>query len=165
MTTTALQTIQRAHPPPIKCHTATTMRFSTVNGMTNFQAKFINWSWRSRGSVPRSQISTQIESMTFEKNQIHEGMNWRNENGADHPPRNSVVPSPEIENMARYSPRKNSANLNPEYSVKYPATSSDSPSGKSNGERLVSAVAAIANITNDARPQGVKMNQWGRPNV
>src|ERR1035441_3813396 len=108
-------------------------------------------------------MNTHIDTNNFPKNQIHDGTQPRNEKGADHPPRNSVAPSPEIENMPRYSPRKNSANLKPEYSVKYPATSSDSPSGKSKGDRLVSAVAAIAYITKAAHPHGVKMFQCGSP--
>src|SRR5208337_979191 len=124
-----------------------------------FHAKFISWSWRRRGNVPRIQMKTKMESITLEKNQIHEGMKVRKENGADHPPRKSVVPRPEMENMARYSPRKKSANLKPEYSVWYPATSSDSPSGKSKGERFVSAVAAMAYIMKAASPHGVKMYQ------
>ena len=53
----------------------------------------------------------------MEKNQNHDGTQPRNEKGADHPPRKSVVPRPEMENMAKYSPRKKSANLKPEYSV------------------------------------------------
>src|SRR5580704_10404237 len=97
-------------------------------------------------------MKMKIAVMTFAKNQNHEGTNARNGNGADHPPRNSVVPRPEMENMARYSPRKNSANLNPEYSVWYPATSSDSPSGKSKGERLVSAMAAMPKRMKPANP-------------
>src|ERR1035437_10167607 len=84
-------------------------------------------------------MKTQMESMILEKNQIQDGTQVRNEKGADQPPRNSVVPSPEMENMATYSPRKKSANLKPEYSVWYPATSSDSPSGRSKGVRFASA--------------------------
>src|ERR1700758_1870313 len=114
----AEQTVQRSQPSPINRQRAATIRFNIVIGKTNFHAKFINWSCRSRGRGPRSQINTQIESMTLPKNHIHEGTNCRNENGADHPPRNRVVPRPEIENIPRYSPRKNNANLNPEYSVK-----------------------------------------------
>src|ERR1017187_470063 len=109
---------QRNHPSPMNRHKATSTRFNSVIGSTNFQAKFINWSWRSLGTVPRTQISTTIESITLEKNQIHEGTNPRIDRGADHPPRNRAVPKPEIENIPRYSPRKKSANLNPEYSVK-----------------------------------------------
>src|SRR5580704_2947294 len=100
--------------------------------------------------------------MILEKNQIHEGTQFSTASGADQPPRNSVAPSPEIDNIPRYSPRKNSANLKPEYSVWYPATSSDSPSGRSNGERLVSAVAAMAYMMNATSPQGVKMYQCGK---
>src|ERR1700744_6434661 len=103
--------------------------------------------------------------MILAKNQNHDGTTFRIYNGALHPPRNSVEPSPEIESIATYSPRKNSANLKPEYSVKYPATSSDSPSGRSNGDLFVSAAAAIANITNAAKPIGVNTNQCGKPQV
>ena len=41
--------------------------------------------------------------------------------------------------MLAYSPRKNSAKLIAQYSTKNPATISLSPSGRSNGARLVSA--------------------------
>src|SRR5580700_7584399 len=125
------QKTHRIQPSPRKRQSAVTMRSSNVKGRTNFHAKFISWSWRKRGNVPRIQMKTKMENMTLPKNQNHEGTKLRNEKGADPPPRNSVVPSPEMENMARYSPRKNSANLKPEYSVWYPATSSDSPSGRS----------------------------------
>src|ERR1017187_1787439 len=161
----AEQTTQRAHPSLMNRHNAATNRSSSVKGSTNFQAKFINWSCLSRGRVPRIQIKTAIDINTLEKNQNQDGTHPRNAKGADHPPRNNVVPNPEIDSIPTYSPRKNSANLNPEYSVKYPATSSDSPSGRSNGERLVSAVAAMAYIRKAASPQGVKMYQCGRPQV
>ena len=105
---------------------------------------------------------TQIQISTFAKYQNHDGSQFRNENGAAHPPRNNVVPNPEMANIATYSPRKKSANLKPEYSVKYPATNSDSPSGKSKGERFVSAVEAITKITKPANPQGVNTNQCGK---
>src|SRR5580658_2580789 len=101
----------------MKRQSAVTIRSISVKGRQNFQAKFINWSWRSRGSVPRTQIKTKSENMTFEKNQIHEGTNPRNENGADHPPRKSVAHNPEMEIMDKYSAIKKIANLNPEYSV------------------------------------------------
>ena len=44
--------------------------------------------------------------------------------------------------MFVYSARKYSAQRKPLYSVMYPATSSDSASGRSNGARLVSAIDA-----------------------
>src|SRR5580700_5997665 len=112
------QTIHRSQPSPMKRHRPATKRLMRVSGSTNFQAKFMSWSWRRRGRVPRSQMKTHIESMILEKNQIHEGMNWRKEKGADHPPRKRVVPRPEMDIMPTYSPRKKRANLKPEYSVK-----------------------------------------------
>ena len=45
--------------------------------------------------------------------------------------------------MLMYSAMKNSAKLMLLYSVWYPATSSCSASGKSNGARLVSATPAV----------------------
>ena len=43
---------------------------------------------------------------------------------------------------------KNIRYLMPEYSVKKPATSSDSPSGRSNGTRLLSAMPATRKSRN-----------------
>jgi hypothetical protein len=47
------------------------------------------------------------------------------------------------ETTAMYSEKKNIANFIPAYSVKYPATISLSPSGKSNGMRFDSATAEV----------------------
>src|SRR5690349_14401603 len=65
--------------------------------------------------------------------------------GARQPPRNSVVASAQTVTMLMYSARKNIANLNDEYSVWNPPTSSDSASGRSNGARLVSPTIEIVN--------------------
>src|SRR6476660_4871796 len=67
--------------------------------------------------------------------------------GARQPPRNSVVASADTVTMLMYSARKNIANLNDEYSVWNPPTSSDSASGRSNGARLVSPTTEIVNTT------------------
>src|SRR5881392_516425 len=61
--------------------------------------------------------------------------------GARQPPKNKVTASAETVTMLMYSARKNIANLNDEYSVWNPPTSSDSASGRSNGARLVSPTA------------------------
>ena len=53
--------------------------------------------------------------------------------------------------MFAYSPRKNSAKDIDEYSTLYPATSSASASGKSNGSLFVSASTDIKNTTDIAR--------------
>lgn len=54
-------------------------------------------------------------------------------------PRNSVAESVFMRRMLAYSARKNSANGPPAYSTLKPETSSDSPSVRSKGARLVSA--------------------------
>src|SRR5262249_21123316 len=59
--------------------------------------------------------------------------------GPDQPPRKSAVATAETMVMLPYSPRKNMAQRRPLYSVRNPATSSDSASGRSKGERFVSA--------------------------
>ena len=61
--------------------------------------------------------------------------------------------------MFTYSARKNSAKLIELYSVWYPATSSCSASGKSNGARFVSATPAVRKMKN---PSGwMKMYHFG----
>ena len=50
--------------------------------------------------------------------------------------------------MLAYSPRKNSAKVMALYSTKKPATISLSPSGRSNGARLVSASAEMKKMMN-----------------
>ena len=51
-----------------------------------------------------------------------------------------------IVRIFEYSARKNRANIPPEYSTLNPDTSSDSPSGRSNGARFVSARVEIYHI-------------------
>src|SRR5215510_15093230 len=63
--------------------------------------------------------------------------------GECQPPKKRIVHSADTVIMLVYSAMKNMANLKLEYSVWKPATSSDSASGKSNGTRLVSAMAAV----------------------
>ena len=58
------------------------------------------------------------------------------------PPRNRFVQSTETVIMLMYSAICSSAKRIDEYSVWKPATSSVSPSGRSNGMRATSAVAA-----------------------
>ena len=55
------------------------------------------------------------------------------------PPKKMIAEIVFINIMLAYSARKNKANGPPAYSTLKPETSSDSPSVKSNGERLVSA--------------------------
>src|SRR3546814_3586399 len=68
--------------------------------------------------------------------------------GGSQPPRNRIDVIALMRIMFAYSPRKNRAKVIAEYSMKKPATSSDSPSGRSQGERLVSARVDTKKITN-----------------
>lgn len=65
-----------------------------------------------------------------------------------YPPKNKIAVNVDISTILQYSARKKNTKIIPECSVKNPATSSDSASGKSNGVRLVSANAEIKNIIN-----------------
>jgi hypothetical protein len=62
------------------------------------------------------------------------------------PPINRITKRADISKMFPYSPKKNMANIIEEYSTLYPATNSASASGKSKGDRLVSAKIDIKNI-------------------
>src|ERR1043166_10149163 len=93
-------------------------------------------------------------------------MNSRAFTGECQPPRNKVAASPGMANIPKYSAMKKVAYLNPEYSVMWPATISDSPSGTSNGVRFDSTRPDTKNKMNAVAPHGVKTNQRGTtPNV
>src|SRR5258708_29279845 len=64
-------------------------------------------------------------------------------------------------NIPMYSAMKKVAYLNPEYSVMWPATISDSPSGTSNGVRFDSTRPDTKNRMNAVAPHAVKTNQRG----
>src|SRR5262245_65209 len=87
---------------------------------------------------------------TFSTNQIganHSAVNGQSGTGDSQPPRKKIVVVVLIRMMFAYSPRKNRPNDIDEYSAKKPATSSDSPSGRSKGTRLVSASAEMKKMT------------------
>ena len=56
---------------------------------------------------------------------------------------------------------KNTANIVPEYSTLKPETSSDSPSAKSNGVRLVSANTTTSQISDIGRANCPLSINWG----
>jgi len=76
---------------------------------------------------------------------IISGINDKKLNGACQPPKKISVITKDITIILQYSARKNIANVIAEYSTLYPATSSDSASGRSKGVRFVSASNAIKN--------------------
>src|SRR5690606_26851933 len=85
--------------------------------------------------------------------------------GGSQPPRNRIVVIAHISTMATYSPRKNSRNGVEEYSIMWPATSSDSASTRSKGGRFVSASAEMKNTMNigNSTSQCQSRNELGRP--
>src|SRR5437667_9926581 len=93
-------------------------------------------------------------------------MNSKADTGECQPPRNKVAASPVMANIPMYSAMKKVAYLKPEYSVMWPATISDSPSGTSNGVRFDSTRPDTKNKMNAVVSHGVKTNQRGtKPNV
>src|SRR3954447_420839 len=93
------------------------------------------------------------------KNQTYDGTNCRIASGACQPPRNKVTARPLTANMPKYSAIKKFAYLKPEYSVIWPATISDSPSGTSNGVRFDSTRPEIKKRMNAVAPHGLVTNQ------
>jgi hypothetical protein len=72
-------------------------------------------------------------------------LNNQKSKGGSHPPKNNITITLHNNKILTYSPKKNKAKGNPECSVLYPDTNSDSASGRSKGERLVSARQQIIN--------------------
>jgi hypothetical protein len=108
------------------------------SGNRNFQPKCINWSYLSLGKVDLIQIKKNKQPDNFNMNHTTGG-----KNGPCHPPRKKVTAIADTVIMLAYSAMKNMANFILLYSVWYPATSSDSASGRSNGQRLTSAIALV----------------------
>jgi len=112
-------------------------------GKYDFHNNPINWSYLILGNVALTQINTYIISPVFIANHGNGIPRIGNQ-----PPKNSILIMADIKIICEYSAKKNCANVIAEYSTLYPDTSSDSPSVKSNGVRLVSANADTKNITN-----------------
>src|SRR5690606_14379606 len=106
---------------------------------------------------------------TFSTNQITPGtqVNGAKSNGGSHPPRNRMVVSEHISTMATYSPRKKSRNGVEEYSIMWPATSSDSASTRSNGGLFVSASAEMKKMMNigNSASQCQSRKEFGSPSI
>ena len=116
---------------------------------------------RSRGNVARTQMKKKSSGSSFTANQTYDGIMVRNGSGAFQPPRNSVTATPLSANMPKYSAMKKRAYLKPLYSVRWPAISSLSASGKSKGARFASANDAVKKSRKPAKPHGVNTNHWG----
>src|SRR4051794_26040974 len=93
--------------------------------------------------------------LAFSTNQTIPGTQVKGANGIgeSQPPRNRIEPTAHMTMIDTYSPSMKSRYGVEEYSTAKPATSSDSASGRSNGGRLVSAIAEIMKITNIGKSQ------------
>src|SRR6266567_5330877 len=114
----------RSTPCDRYTRTAATATIQTrETGISTFHPIFMNWSYRSRGNVPRSQMKTNTKTRTLPKNQttgiqpLLAADQSEIGHGARQPPRNSVVARAETVTRLTYSARKNSANFSELYSV------------------------------------------------
>lgn len=121
------------------CH----MHRARVKGRKFFHRRCMSWSYRKRGYDARTHRKEMVRSrdLSTKLAVYSSGMN-----GLWNAPRNRVVVKMFIIMILAYSARKKRANGPPAYSTLNPDTSSDSPSVKSNGARLVSARVEINHI-------------------
>src|SRR5205814_5339399 len=96
---------------------------ASETGISTFQPNDMSWSYRIRGSVPRSQTKQNSRISTLARNHSsgHQPVFAPDHSvighGARQPPRNKVVARAATVVMLMYSARKNSANFSEEYSV------------------------------------------------
>src|SRR5687767_12997986 len=106
-------------------------------------------------------------SPIFRMNQTMPGIQVKGANakGGSHPPMNRITVRAQTSTTATYSAIRNMRNGVAEYSTKYPATSSDSASGRSKGGRLVSAKPEMKKMMKSGNigSQCQSRNVLGRP--
>lgn len=114
----------------------------------------ISWSYRRRGSVARNQTNVNAKRHVFSASTIAcrlMNVSLTISSGITYPPKNRIAVRDDIITILQYSARKKNTKIIDECSVKNPATSSDSASGRSNGVRLVSASAEMKKIIASGR--------------
>ncbi len=117
------------------------IKINNDKGKNDFQVKLIKRSYRIRGKVPRAQMK-KIAKFLAPKIKIMEEI--KGDELRD--PKNRAAEIILMTIMLAYSAIKIKANVPPLYSILNPDTSSDSPSARSNGVRLVSANIEIIQI-------------------
>jgi hypothetical protein len=123
----------------------TIAKISTINpidiGKKFFHVKYIRWSYRIRGIVARTQTNSIAKNIVL--------IISRDVLTTAGPitPKNRMADVSLINRIFVYSAIKIKANNPLLYSVLNPDTSSDSPSAKSNGVRLVSAKVVVNHIS------------------
>lgn len=123
----------------VTCH----MHRASVSGRKFFHKRCMSWSYRKRGYDARTHRNEMVRSIDFVTKLIvySSGIS-----GLWNAPRNRMVVKMFIIMMLAYSARKKSAKGPPAYSTLNPETSSDSPSVRSKGARLVSARVEMNHI-------------------
>ena len=130
------------------------MTRASVRGRKFFQIRCMSWSYRNRGYEARTHRNT-IErraALVIRFIAVSSG-----NVGMWEAPRKRVAESVFMSKMLAYSARKNRAKGPPAYSTLKPETSSDSPSVRSKGARLVSARVEIYHMA--ARGQAGRISQ------
>ena len=79
-----------------------TRTLSRASGSRNFQANVINWSMRSRGSVPRVQMNRKKTRYSLPRNSSQPGTHCSRPQAVQ-PPRYSVTMTAQTANAAMYS--------------------------------------------------------------
>ena len=130
------------------------MTRARVKGRKFFQMRCMSWSYRNRGYEARTHKNTteRIAAFVIKLAAVSSGRV-----GMWDAPRKREAERVFINKMFAYSARKNRAKGPPAYSTLKPDTSSDSPSVRSKGARLVSAKVEMYHIP--ARGQAGKISQ------
>ena len=118
-------------------------------GRSPVQQNTISPSYRIRGNVARNHTNRKVNRHVFNPRTIlcrFTNVSLMKSSGILYPPRNRMALSVDIRTMLQYSPKKKNTKIIPLCSVKNPATSSLSASGRSNGVRFVSAKAEMKKI-------------------
>lgn len=129
-----------------------------MRGRKFFHNRCISWSYRNRGYDARIHKKKVVSRSVF----VIKLIEYISGNMMLlYAPRNIIVVRAFIIMMFAYSARKNRAKGPPAYSTLKPDTSSDSPSVRSNGARLVSARVEMNHIINKGHAGMInQMNSW-----
>lgn len=134
----------------VTCH----IHIAKVTGKKFFHSRCMSWSYRNRGYDARTHRNRAVSRrVLIVKLVVYSSGN----NGLLYAPRNIITVRAFIMMMLAYSARKKRAKGPPAYSTLNPDTSSDSPSVRSKGARLVSAKVEINHIM--VRGHAGKVNQ------
>lgn len=88
-------------------------------GSKDFQQRLINWSNRSLGNVARTQTKIKQTKITFKSNMIilEKVPDTKTEGIKDQLPKKNKTYKDDIKSILEYSPKKNMAKINEEYST------------------------------------------------